>query len=327
MLNPHDSYCSNFFSPVLFVGMENGQSQSFEFENGRRYHGLRAGAYMYPNDEKEQDRLDIFHKVFLVARKGELHCPRIPLLPPPASGHNVTWDRPRILDLGTGTGIWAIEMADKYQDAEIIGMDLSLIQPQRIPQNVRFVIADFESEWALGRNSFNMIHLRVGIGSVSSWPNLFQRVFQHLKPREGWFEYVDIDMESRSHDESFNPSTALYQWQQHLIHATNLVGKPLKYERCVRELLEDAGFVDIHETVLTLPMNSWPTDPYLKDCGSWFNLGMIQGLDGFSLGPLCRVLRWPMEQVETFLGRVKRDINSRNIRSYNTLHVWVARRP
>jgi methylase of polypeptide subunit release factors len=30
----------------------------------------------------------------------------------------------RILDVGTGTGIWAIDMADKYPSAEVVGMDL-----------------------------------------------------------------------------------------------------------------------------------------------------------------------------------------------------------
>jgi ribosomal protein L11 methylase PrmA len=79
---------------------------------------------MYPNDEvwcfcnrdvrcsvdawmmvsqREQDRLDIFHKIFLVARHEELH--RAPIRP---NNYGPT----RILDLGTGTGIWAIGMAE-----------------------------------------------------------------------------------------------------------------------------------------------------------------------------------------------------------------------
>lgn len=35
----------------------------------------------------------------------------------------------RILDVGTGTGIWAIEMGDDFPDAEIVGTDLSATQP------------------------------------------------------------------------------------------------------------------------------------------------------------------------------------------------------
>ena len=35
----------------------------------------------------------------------------------------------RILDIGTGTGIWAIDVGDDYPSAEIIGTDLSPTQP------------------------------------------------------------------------------------------------------------------------------------------------------------------------------------------------------
>ena len=51
--------------------------------------------------QEEQDRLDIYHKIFLVCRNEELH--RAPITP----NHST-----RILDLGTGTGIWAIGMAE-----------------------------------------------------------------------------------------------------------------------------------------------------------------------------------------------------------------------
>lgn len=30
----------------------------------------------------------------------------------------------RILDIGTGTGIWAVDMADTYPNAKVIGTDL-----------------------------------------------------------------------------------------------------------------------------------------------------------------------------------------------------------
>ena len=52
--------------------------------------------------QQEKDRMDIFHKFFLVTRNEVLH--RASIIPNPMST--------RILDLGTGTGIWAIDMAE-----------------------------------------------------------------------------------------------------------------------------------------------------------------------------------------------------------------------
>jgi ubiquinone/menaquinone biosynthesis C-methylase UbiE len=36
----------------------------------------------------------------------------------------------RVLDVGTGTGIWAIDFADENLEAHVLGVDLSPIQPQ-----------------------------------------------------------------------------------------------------------------------------------------------------------------------------------------------------
>lgn len=48
----------------------------------------------------------------------------------------------KVLDIATGTGTWAIEMGDLYPEAEIIGTDLSPIQPEFVPPNVHFFVED-----------------------------------------------------------------------------------------------------------------------------------------------------------------------------------------
>lgn len=67
------------------------------YANGRRYHRYRHGRYPIPNDEQEQSREDMLHTMMLEATDGRLFY--APL------GHNVQ----KIIDLGTGTGLWAIE--------------------------------------------------------------------------------------------------------------------------------------------------------------------------------------------------------------------------
>ena len=50
---------------------------NYEYENGRRYHAFRAGAYPLPNDEAEQDRMDLLHHIQSLVLGGELY--RVPM--------------------------------------------------------------------------------------------------------------------------------------------------------------------------------------------------------------------------------------------------------
>ncbi|OCL07407.1 hypothetical protein AOQ84DRAFT_364989 [Glonium stellatum] len=78
---------------------------------------LTSFRVLTPNDEIENERLDIHHELMLVTLSRKLH-------PAPIS-ENIQ----KAIDLGTGTGIWAIDFADPYPSAEVIGNDLSPTQP------------------------------------------------------------------------------------------------------------------------------------------------------------------------------------------------------
>ncbi|TQN67673.1 Secondary metabolism regulator LAE1, partial [Colletotrichum shisoi] len=79
----------------------------YPVEYGRRYHAFRPGSYKFPNDEFEMDRLDLAHAMMVKAVGNRLY--RAPL--EMEKVHS-------ILDIGTGTGIWAVEMDDIDENAE-----------------------------------------------------------------------------------------------------------------------------------------------------------------------------------------------------------------
>lgn len=54
-------------------------------------------AYLLPNDEREQERLDGQHQMWIMALEGKLHLA-------PLNKHVG-----HVLDVATGTGIWALE--------------------------------------------------------------------------------------------------------------------------------------------------------------------------------------------------------------------------
>lgn len=288
-------------------------------ENGRLYHGYRKGSYMYPCDEQEQDRLDIYHRFFQVARHERLHT--APFTP--------NYDGPRILDIGTGTGIWAIDMADAYPNAEVLGIDISLIQPHMIPANLSFKLRDFDGPWqpVIQLESWDLIHMRMLAGSVSSWPEVYAKVFRSLKPVFGWIEDVEIDFYPRCDDGSLPPNSALQKWHDWLMDATERACKPLRYNHETRAMLAAQGFVDIRDEVIKIPLNPWERDSHQKDIGRWYNLGMTEGMEAASLGPFTRIFNWSRDDVIRLITDVKKEICDRRIHVYHQMHIWTARKP
>lgn len=65
-----------------------------------------------------------------------------------------------MLDIGTVTGIWACDYAEAHPTTDVVGTDLSLIQPNYSPPNCRFVREDAEEEWVHDR-PFDYIHARM----------------------------------------------------------------------------------------------------------------------------------------------------------------------
>lgn len=145
-------------------------------------------------------------------------------------------------------------------------------------------------------------------------------MIRHLKPGYGWIEQVEVDLRPQCDDGTLRPDSHISQWYQYLADATARVSKPIAYESNTGYILRQAGFIDIQETVIRAPYNSWPADPHQKEIGRWYNLGITEGLEALSLAALTRVNRWDADQhVRPLLAAVRNEMNSRKIHAYNNM--------
>lgn len=292
-------------------------------ENGREYQVWHRGKYLFPIDETELDRLDATHKLFLVARLDRLY-----------SNHIVLDDIPnlKILDLGCGTGMWALEMAKKFFGKSLVhGVDLSTqMQASEIYSNNDFKAMDIEESWApfIEPDSYHLIHARMLAGSIhfESWPHIYGEIFSHLIPGTGWVEQVEVDW--YPYNDKGPVSDHLRFWADELHSAMDQIKRPLRVDpHRTQKLLADAGFVDIRQEVIHLPVNGGSLDPYEIDVGRWFNLSILKGFMGLSMAPLYRVKNWRPEDIKRLESDVLDEIGQRNNRAYCKLYIWTARRP
>lgn len=229
-----------------------------------------------PNDDRANEQQDLAHHLYNLTLDRKLH------LAPIKAPHN-------ILDLGTGTGIWAIDMADAYPEAHILGTDLSPIQPDFLPPNCEFEIDDVTLEWTFPENHFDFIHLREMFGSIADWDELFAQAFRHTKPG-GWVEIVEHSVEPTCDDGSMLPGHFYEEWGRTVIEGGETVGKSFRIWEEAKGYMERAGFVDVHEVRFKWPINGWSSDPRQKEIGRWNQLRLHDGIEGFMLRLLTTVL-------------------------------------
>jgi SAM-dependent methyltransferase len=219
----------------------------YVYENGRRYHAYRSGQYVLPNDDAEQERLDLQHHIWRLLLQGGLYTAplKIPTADEPGRGADF-----RILDLGCGTGIWAIDMADEFPRASVFGVDLSPIQPEWVPGNCRFHVDDYEDDWTYRDDEkFDYIHGRALSGTCADWGRFYRQVRTHLKPG-GWCEMQEYDAWIFSDDDSFDRAPWTKSWVEKLDEASLMFGKQINVARKQKQWMIDAGFEDVTERVI-----------------------------------------------------------------------------
>jgi SAM-dependent methyltransferase len=70
-------------------------------------------------------------------------------------------------------------MGDIYPRAQIIGVDLSPIQPGWVPPNVQFQIDDVEDHWTFPTDHFDLIFSRFMLGgSIADFQKYFQQAYR-----------------------------------------------------------------------------------------------------------------------------------------------------
>ncbi|KAH6636831.1 S-adenosyl-L-methionine-dependent methyltransferase [Chaetomium tenue] len=313
-----DSDVDSLFSTTGVSDTTSVSSSIFKFreENGRTYHAYRASeaAYFLPNDETENERLDLQHNLFLLCQDNHL------FLSPAGK------DRPlnRVLDAGTGTGIWAIEFADEHPDVAVVGVDLSPIQPSFVPPNAEFFVDDLENDWAFA-TKFDFIYARMLTGSIKNWPRLIGQFYQHLNPG-GYAELADV-LPLSCDDGSLPEGSPLAQWNRYLVEASEKHGASMKSAASYKQQLLDAGFQDVVQTEYKWPINTWAKDNKHKEIGAWSSENILSGIQGVSIMLFTNILGWSATEVETFLVGVRKDLKDRSIHAYWPMVVVYGRKP
>ncbi|KAJ5792137.1 uncharacterized protein N7503_008115 [Penicillium pulvis] len=269
-------------------------------ENGRRYCDEN---YFMPNDETELSRLNIVHQIYLILFEGRLTLTTF------------NTDSPRILDIGTGPGDWAIEMSAEYPNATIVACDLGIfdsgIGHVSLP-NVDFQLADAQSQWTY-HEPFDLIHIRGLSGAFRDWHSIYQQAFAHLRPG-GYIEIADTDPAgdtvavTTNSDEGNINTPSLRTYASALRASGEISGYPRDLQHLRKESLLAVGFDNITVIEETFPVGLWPEDIHDKTLGKMALIALLEGLEAHALRPLTKLAGYTLEAAKELCEKVQEEV-------------------
>jgi ubiquinone/menaquinone biosynthesis C-methylase UbiE len=201
---------------------------------------LPDAPYLLPKDAQEDQRLQFQHYALYHAFGNHYLAP-------------LSHETKTILDVGTGTGIWPIDMAQQFPHAQIIGVDLALTSlPRLLPSTCLFSYADILQGLPFPDQQFDYTHQRLLVLAIPAprWPEVIQELVRVTRSH-GWIELLEVGTTVH------NAGPATERLQSWLRESCQVLGIELTMVKRLSDLLKQAGCQAVEAQDIPVPLGSW----------------------------------------------------------------------
>ena len=203
-------------------------------------HYLDNSDYQLPKDAEEDTRINFQHHALFHAIGNHYLAPLSPPLP-------------LILDVGTGTGIWASDMARLFPAATVVGIDLSALSFQQpMSENCLLRTGNVFTGLPFPDAFFSYTHQRLlGAGiPAEHWPGVIRELVR-VTHEHGWLELVEIDNQMHK----AGPATA--RMQEIMTSVLSRLGFDWEIIRHLGDLLSQQGVHQVEVHPIPIPVGAW----------------------------------------------------------------------
>ncbi|KAH7473717.1 hypothetical protein FOMA001_g12049 [Fusarium oxysporum f. sp. matthiolae] len=235
----------------------------------------------------------------------------------------------RVLDVGTGTGSGQCihpDFADEHPDAEVIGTDLSPIQPRWVPPNVKFELEDATKDWTRPENHFDLVHVRFLIGAIADWGTLFKEASHRCKPG-GFVESGEINPTFYSDNGTIDDVGALQTWNRLVIESGKGFGRSFTDIENDVQLFREAGLVDVKSFDFKTPIGGWPKDEKMRKVGQFLRASIENDLERYAMMAWHHIMNWPKDEYQVFLMNMRKAFKDKRIHGYMRVRYVYDRKP
>ncbi|GLV55947.1 hypothetical protein KDH_27910 [Dictyobacter sp. S3.2.2.5] len=196
--------------------------------------------YFLPKDAEEDSRLNFQHRALYAAIGNHYLAPLTP-------------ETDTILDVGTGTGIWPVEMSHLFPKAHILGLDVSSTSFQH-PSTAAytFMLGDILHGLPFPDKQFAFVHQRLLVAAIptAQWPTAIKELIRVTRPG-GWIEILEIGVTIK---QAGPETTRLLAWM-------GACSKERGFDMAVvpqlGQMLIEAGIQDVEIHHIPAPLGTW----------------------------------------------------------------------
>ncbi|KAG8908738.1 hypothetical protein FRB99_002976 [Tulasnella sp. 403] len=212
----------------------------FTERHGRQFHSGTA-QYFLPADMVEMQRLRRQHECLRLLLNGSNHFgPIVDRLQP--------GPRKRVVDLGSGSGIWIESMADDFEHVRFIGIDL-VPATRQSPENGIPPLTGFRLEH----------------GRLDGFGRLAHESFRVLRPL-GLFLSAELDFRPQRQVGLPDTMANTRELLRRAVQCAERGGTAYDPDQ-IQHHLQDAGFDEITPDTRLLPIGDWHEDQILQQAG------------------------------------------------------------
>ncbi|KZT56691.1 S-adenosyl-L-methionine-dependent methyltransferase [Calocera cornea HHB12733] len=185
----------------------------------------------------------------------------------------------KILEIGMGSGVWAMEVAEQFSGAEVIGVDLAEPNMERKPPNFIFQRLNVATDaWPFAPDTFDIVHCRFVCIHIPNFQNLLEKAIEATAPG-GIIMFEDPDLTFKSDGQPVPARAALLFALMHGYGKWN--GVDTNTGPMLAPIIRASKkFSEIHESIIPAPMGDWTEDKTLHAIGLGMRAGLVDAARG-----------------------------------------------
>ncbi|KAF8274911.1 S-adenosyl-L-methionine-dependent methyltransferase [Lactarius quietus] len=314
--------CIECVPPELLKLLPQDHDRFYRLVGGRRCNSLNK-SYVMPADEDELRRFELFHRMIRFVFGNKIYVGPVEKVLSP--DRDTGGEKLRVLDMGTGGGLWAVDMADEFPHVEVTGVDLAPLQPRMVPTNCTFELCDLEARCLpYPSNSYDVVHARNMHSGIHDYPHFLHELTRILRPG-GVLILIEFDLRPIADGKfaSAHAKSGIPGWcalAEEIQRALTLSGVDVTVPRRMGKLVHDLGWYDqVFQQHADIPVGFWPKDPTLLTVGqlAWMESDLLI----LAVRPLLLSSGLSEKEVKMLTEAAQRDLYFPLVHIENRLHV------